>query len=470
MNYASEISQLRKSGKIDEALARARACFAVSPDDLYIQRAYGWVLYELVKHEVEALEKSRSSSGQVANRFNECLAEYRQFGENDRPGMLHSLLLNQVLKGSRVWPGFLGFARWWGPEFLTDDDRKPYNLPNGKAAPSLSMRFLYAVGREALHQAQSVDSETLAWANKQVTTALAEYPDDQWLHYYQSKLLLERGCIAQAQECLMPVVRRQQRAAWVWTLLGQTFERENQNIAVTCYFRAVQVANKPMEVVKTRVALARLLATQERFDEATLQVRRALEYRTENDYKVPQELGQLLASNWYRERAGRNDLPKEPDVAEAAEAILYPCETRPIDYRTGVIDNQNQVESLCHVAFTINDGRILRHKKFKGVENLAVGEIIDVGFFAGDDCACQWRKTEKKLIDDFCCAMRGELTQRTGQSFGFLNTVDGDRVFVHPDLMRSAPKIDGITDLSCIAMIGKDKQGRPGWRALSWVM
>ncbi len=66
--------------------------------------------------------------------------------------------------------------------------------------------------------------------------------------------------------------------------------------------------------------------------------------------------------------------------------------------------------------------------------------------------------------------MRGELTQRPGQSFGFLNTEDGDRVFMHPDLMESTPKTDGVTDLSCIAMIGKDKLGRPGWRALCWII
>jgi hypothetical protein len=465
MNCASEISQLRKAGQLEAALAKSRTCYGETPGDIYLQRAYGWVIYGLVKREVEALENNQSSPGRVANRFNEWLAEYRQFGENERPGMLHSLLLNQVLKGSRAWPGFLEFARWWGPEFLSDDDRKPYVLPNGKAAPSLALRFYYAIGREVLHQAGPGDAEVLAWAEHQVTAALAEYPDDQWLHYYQSKWLLDQGQIGQARDCLMPVVRRQQRAPWIWTLLGQTFEAEDPEKSITCYFRAVQLATKPMEVANTRIALARLLAFQQRFDDAALQVRRALEYRTENDYKVPQELQQLLGASWYRDRSGSKDLPREPNVAEAAELILQVAEKRPIDYRPGIIDNQNPLKSLAHVAFSVDEGAVLHYKKFRDATQLTLGQIVEVGFFHGENRACRLRMSELEDIPGFCGRMEGELSHREGQSFGFLVTQEGERVFVHPDLMVHIPE----GRKACIAMMGKDKQGNPGWRALHWI-
>ena len=61
--------------------------------------------------------------------------------------------------------------------------------------------------------------------------------------------------------------------------------------------------------------------------------------------------------------------------------------------------------------------------------------------------------------------MDGELSHREGQSFGFLVTEEGERAFVHPDLMGKLPE----GNKTCIAMMGKDKLGKPGWRALRWV-
>ncbi len=117
-------------------MEKAREAYAATPDDLYLQRAYGWVIYDLVKHEGVLFEIQKISPGRLANRFDEWLSEYRQFGAGERPGMLHSLLLNQVLKGSKAWPGFLEFAQWWGPEYLRPEDKEPYTAEDGKHLPS----------------------------------------------------------------------------------------------------------------------------------------------------------------------------------------------------------------------------------------------------------------------------------------------------------------------------------------------
>ncbi len=468
MNYATEISALRKSGKLDEAFARARECHEEKPNDSYIQQAYGWVLYGLLKREVEDFEQKRCSPGHVAHRFNEYLEIYMQFSAIERPGMLHSLLLTQVLKGSRVWSGFLPFARWWGPEFVRDEDKEPYILPDGKAAPGLEMRLFYAIGRAAVHDVQSVDPDTFDWASAQLSGALEKHSDDQWLHYYQSKLLLDRGLVADARECLMPVVRRQQRAAWVWTLLGQTFEGEAIDTAITCYFRAVQLAQKPMEVLNTRIALAQLLAAQERFDEAAPQVKRALDYRIQNSYKIPQDLVRLSNADWYRERADRRDLPGEPDVSAAANVVVHASDTRALDYRLGVVDNQNPAKALAHIAFTADEGTVLHYRSSSDVAKLRIGEVVEVGFAAGEHRASHWRRASTQVIDGFCHPMTGTLTQRDGQSFAFLITQQGERVFVHPALLTQVAEAGAAGQLSCIAMMGKDKQGRQGWRVLCW--
>lgn len=145
---AQEVGQLRKTGQLDAALVRAREAFAINPRDSYLQVAYGWVLYALVKREAEAFEKGRIPPGRVTALFNEWLTEYKQLDLLQRPDSLHSLLLTQllkVLKGAKAWSGFLQFVRWADPQALRPEDREPFQMNNGKQGPSLEMRLLYAI-------------------------------------------------------------------------------------------------------------------------------------------------------------------------------------------------------------------------------------------------------------------------------------------------------------------------------------
>jgi tetratricopeptide (TPR) repeat protein len=468
MSCSNEVFALRKSHKLAEALAKARECYAAAPNDVWTHRAYGWVLYDLIKHEVDEFEAKRVSPGHLANRFNAMLSEYRQFAEHVRPDLLHSRMLDQVLKGQRAWDGFLDFARWWGAEYLREEDRQPYIPPEGREVPSLAARYLYAIGRDASSRAQEIAPDVLAWAEDALDRALEGSPNDQWLHYYKSKLLLGRGATEQARHCLLPVVRRQQGTAWVWSLLGQTYEREDPANSITCYFQAVSLAREPQEVANTRIALARLLAAQDRFEEATVQVRSALAYRNDNNFRIPQGLAQLANTTWYSQFAGRADLPREPDVTQDADGILLGLDRGQMEYRVGVIDNQNTEKTLAHVAFTPDEGSVLPYRHFKGVDLLSVGAIIEIGWSGLEGRALRWSRTEVKTIEGFVQQMSGTMTQRDGQAFGFMMTSAGERVFVHPGLMAQQPTGQANVK-TCDAMMGRDKQGRLGWRALRWV-
>jgi len=461
MNCSSEVFQLRKAGLLDEALKKAREAFAANPNDIWLQHAYGWVIYDLVKREVLLFEQHKSPPGKLANRFNEWLAEYRQFGTNERPGLLHSRLLEQVIKGSKAWPYFLDFARWWGSEYMRPEDKQPFMANNGKQLPSLELRLFYAIGRETTHHVGGLDADLLNWGKTQLESALESFPNDQWLHYYKSKALLDEGKVEDARHCLMPVVRRQQRAAWVWTLLGHTFESQDPDKSLTCYFRAVQVAAQPQEVANTRISLAHLLAGAERFEEATVQIRLALEYRQSNNYSVPQALIQLTGSDWYRSFSKRTDLPAEPDVTEQIDLILF----GELKYYLGVIESQNVMKELAYVAFNPENGAVLLYRKFKGILNVAVGDLIEVAMDGNK--AIRWRATSITEIPGFCIDFDGELSQRAGQPFGFIITDDRERIYVHPSVMK-LKSVAPDSRVSCRAIMSKDKQGKPGWRALRW--
>jgi hypothetical protein len=252
----------------------------------------------------------------------------------------------------------------------------------------------------------------------------------------------------------------------VWTLLGQTFELSDSDKATTCYFHAVHVAGQSQEVANTRIALACLLASAGRFDDAAIQTRKALEYRSQNNFSVPQALMQMAGSDWFRARTNRTDLTREPDVRDAAEAIAFGGESGEIVYRAGVIDHQNAEKALAHIAFSIDEGVVLPYRRFKGISDMGVGDIIEVGLADDDHRAIKWRKSIATTLDGFFRQFAGELTQQIGQSFGFVVTEDNERIFVHPNLMGESALSAGPS-VTCRAVMGKDKQGKQGWRALT---
>ncbi|WP_298236613.1 tetratricopeptide repeat protein [uncultured Azohydromonas sp.] len=469
MSSTTDITELRKAGRLAEALDRARACYDAAPRDLYIQRAYGWVLYFIAKAEVEELEQQRMSQADFADRFPLWLTEFQSFGANERPGMLYSCLLNRAVKSHRSWSGFLEFARWWDPCHLRPEDREPFVLPNGKQAPSLEMRFFYAIGRELVDQAGEGDPELLCWAEQQLHTALERHPDDPWLNLYMSRWLLARGDTEQARRRLAPVLRRQRAAAWAWDALGQTYELGEPDKAIACWFHAVRLARRPQDVAGTRVRLADLLAQQQRFDEAAVQVHHSLAFRRDNGFKVPQELLQLAGSGWFRQRPDLARLPLEPDMAREARQILDNLDERLVVFRPGVVDHQNPQKSLAHVAFGPDEGVVLYYNEHAGADQLAAGQIVEVGQVQGRGRPVCFRPSAVDSIDDFCRRLSGEVSQRDGQSFGFMTTPLGERVFVPPTLMDQLSEKHLHGPVQCVAYMSKDRQGKPGWRALSWI-
>lgn len=462
---AQEVGQLRKTGQLDAALARAREAFAINPHDSYLQVAYGWVLYALVKREAEAFEKDRIPPGRVTVLFNEWLTEYKQLNLLKRPDSLHSLLLTQLLKGAKAWSGFLQFVRWADPQALRPEDREPFQMNNGKQGPSLEMRLLYAISRCAV--AGDDDPELLVWADNMLDDGLAANPYDQWLQFYKSKRLIIQGRVAEARGFLIRLIHRQSRAGWLWDHLGQTWEVDDRNQAMICYYRAIQLAGKPEDVLKTRVRLAECLVVANRYPEAARQVRTTLEVRQDHQWSTPQNLAQLARADWYQRFSVEANLPAEPDVTKEAEALIFGEETA---VKIGVIDGQNVDKSLAHVAFSADDGIVLPYRKFRDAPKLVIGTLVEVRFRGEPPTPYSTTSPAITAIEGFCQTFAGILSRRPGQAFAFVEAENDERVFVPPHLLTD-PKLAPNSPVNCQAVYVTDrKSGKLGWRALRITM
>ena len=465
MILAQQISQLRRAGRLDEALALAQPALKTAPQDPYLRRAAGWLFYDRIKRDVQAFQNQTLSRPQLCAQLDDCLNAYARGGKIAGPERLHSFLLIQVLKVSREWPRFLGFARWWDPANLQPEDRQPYPMANGKTLPSLERRLAYAIGRAVTTAPAEHAPDLLAWGVEWLDTQLAAHPDDPWLHYYQSRRLLALGRTAEAREHLVPVVRRQRQASWAWALLARTWEGDDADRAITGYFRALQVADRDVEVLQTRVALATLLARQGRFAEAVAQVNAARQCREANGYRIPPDLARLAATDWYRRYAALPNLTREPEVTEAANALLA-TSPEPISiYRRGVIDHHNPAKALAHVLLAPEDGAILRYCDWPDVADLPLGTLLELGFSPKTHHPVAWRRIPETSLPDLYVPFAGTLSRPSGQPFAFVFTTDR-RIYVSPP--QVAEMEAGTQVLGGAVMAPDKKRGGLGWKAL-WI-
>ena len=294
--------------------------------------------------------------------------------------------------------------------------------------------------------------------------ALQDEPNDQWLNYYQSKLHLANGEPDLAIKRLTPVLRRQSRAAWPWALLGEILEIEHPQDVLTCYAHATQLAREEQEVAKVRIHLAQRLALVGRFNEAAHQANLALQYREQHAYKVPQELHQLLASDWYQQALANNSLQPLPKAESSARALLQQLDRQNLTYTRGVIDHINTEKALSYVATGAATGFGLLHNKFPTVADLLPGTVVEIGRAEPDGHPLDWRLSEASELAGLCQTFTGSLIRQEGKDFAFIRSTPED-IFVPPMLTKNFEQ--GQThNVSCLAIRRTNKQGKTGWRAV----
>ena len=466
---SKEIFALRRAGKSAEALEAARASLLGHENDLWFLRAYAWAIYDQAKKIVEDHEQKRLSDSAMGHRISPYMREFSQIGAPLRGDTAFSQMLRLAGKVSRHWPDFLAFAQWAGIDGFEAEDLAPFVTEDGRRVDSLQRRFVRAVAREAASAAAEGrgDSDPVRWALTILAQALAEDPNDQWLNYYQSKIDLSEDRFRDAVRRLVPILRRQSRAAWPWALLGEILEKTQPAKAVVCYVHATELARDEQEVARVRIRLAELLAAQERFDEAAFQAHLAARYREEHGFKTPAELSRLLQSDWYM-REFRTDRPKPPPKAGGeARKLLAELDARPVVYSLGVVEHINEEKALTYVVTGVESGSPMPHGRFPEIAEVEPGTIIEIGRTDPAEKPTDWRRAEAEVIPGLCKDVTGRIERHEGNSFAFLRNPQGD-VFVPPDLAKKVG--DGeAAERTVRAVLRKAKNGKVGWKALRFL-
>ena len=464
MHISQQITALRKDDKLDEAEKLASSEFEENADNKFFQSAYGWVIYFRLKNIIEDLQANKINRGKSISLLNNYINLYAKLDLIDRPDLLHSMILMQVLKIDNDWDRFLGFAKWWGVDNFREEDFKSIEVKNGKKLTSLYLRFYYRLGRTLISQYSNVNHEVKEWAENQLESILSQNNNDQWLRLYSCKLMLLKGDSEGALKLIKQILKKKSQEFWAWSLLGDIICVTDSKKAILCYQHAVNLSKIPTAVLNVREKLAKLLTLESRYPEATVQIMKALELRKKlGSNKISNDLSHMMNTNWYKEHLNAN-LPKEIDVSNQVTEIIYVEDD--LVLKTGVIDNQNKAKNLAHVSFGLDDGVVMKYHQFSKIKNVRIGCVINVFFEEGSRLPIRWKETREYLIDGLLNEFTGILEQVSEKDFGFIRIASKESVFVPPQLMHQM--IDKVkTNVTVRAILTIDKsKGKEGWKAL----
>ena len=405
-----QITHLRKSGALDEALQLARSLSETHPHDSYVASTHAWVLWALLKRDKEALIESEPIKSHVFRRLEELLREYSSLPA-ERPSMLHSNMLNLSLH-FKGWPGALGFMKWWfqAGGFQAEDYQGFTPPGKRRALMSLVERFAVRVAKLLVTDERS-SSDELTWATEVTEQALQKLPHQIHIHYYWAKHLLQQGELKQAKVFALEVVKRSPRAMWTWDLLNSTLMDDEYEMGLHCWRYAIELERDPIISLKVQEKLVLALADQGAYEEATWRLSQLLSLRQRKGFKVSERLQQLNVSSWYTSL--KDQALSAPSSSKQAVLMWAGLEER-------------------------------RPKRSPNTQHGAQAETREV---------------------------TATLTQPEGQPFGFLTGIQdlGD-VWVPPRLMESAPKSSDHSDMKALIKRGEHpKTKRPSWRVIKWL-
>jgi len=317
----STVTELRKAGRLDEALTQGLAELSAKPNDVWAKRNLAWVYHEQLK-----LTASENSFG-----FLQALAAIAKLGLGPEEEMLYLNVIWQVVK--RLYAlekASYPIAGWvkvqkneeekWTRSSLPSGDsrfrhqteahqllaqvaRLPYAIPSEahsallkatlhlkeKACP-LKLLLVYplldalrpedyqseeyegrqqkplaevafmALARELAAEASQFQSEIVAFL-PQLEKTIARLPAAQWLPFFKAKLQLSSGEASAALPTLLPIVRQKSGEFWAWNLLSETLEATNPAAALACLYRASICGSEEKFLGKVRLKLAQQLVT-----------------------------------------------------------------------------------------------------------------------------------------------------------------------------------------------------------------
>lgn len=286
----AEAASLSFEGKQEDALKIFRQIRKdFSQTDTNFHNTYGWSLYKYLT----GLIKNQAAD---KNTYQQLIDEY--FGLTpETPSLLHSMMLTVALNHFKDnAPTLLQWQHQFKEEKLRAEDFLPYEK-DGKKYPSLAEKAVQAMAKAMLAEGKP---ERINQFLLELNKAIGRYPDNIWLYYFKTKLLIKSGQKKLAKEFMIPVVRSKQTEYWAWALLADIVADESIDKAIACYCKALMCRTEEKYLINTRLSFGLLLHRAGFDNEARTEIAKSVQTRSESGYYIPANITGIIKEEWYQ--------------------------------------------------------------------------------------------------------------------------------------------------------------------------
>jgi len=468
-----EVKELRKSGKLEEALAMANQDLEKEPANIWNKRSIAWVYHDYLKEYaskenienfIEYLNKIRllelpadenmifdSSAYQIGKlifslaheehinhrNVNQIFEHIKDF-HFTKPSEAYSFLYKAFHKCYKTWEDYISFADWWNFDNFSSQDYLSEEF-KGKKIMSVVEQAYIAYSKKLL-EGEAVDTPLGRALVKRINkskindflskldTIIERHPEYQYPPYFKAKLLLALGDEEEVLSNFIPFAKKKRNDFWVWELLADTFSPEDER-KMACLCKALSLRTPNEFLINTRQKIAKILVEQNKFEEAKTEIEKILSARNDNNWKIPQQVIEWEEQDWYKNTQSKNDnFSFYKRHLKIAEEILF----ADIPEEIVVVEFVNENKSILNF---IKDKSKHGFFKYSGMlENPKIGDLLSVRF-SGEGLDGFYKALSIKKVSDEtpCNAIKefsGNLKMREPANFGFV-----EDVFVEPSLI-----------------------------------
>lgn len=508
-----EVKELRKSGKLEEALAMANQDLEHEPANIWNKRSIAWVYYDYLKeystkdkfeefvdiiNKLKALELPADEKmifDNCAFQIGKLLFSYANEEHIDyskinllfeniksfhftKPSEAYSFLYKAFHKCYKNRSNYIQFADWWGFDNFSSQDYLAEEF-DGKKIMSIVEQAYIAYSKQLIEgenrvvngvpEFRQVDGFLLPIKEinkvkiseflQKLDIIIENHPEYQYPPYFKAKLLLALGDENDILTNFIPFAKKKRNEFWVWELLADTFQPEDER-KMACLCKALSLKTPNDFLINTRQKLAEILIKQNKFQEAKTEIEKILLARNDNKWKIPKQIAEWTQQSWYKSNSSQKDNGSfYKQYLKIAEEILF----ADIPEETVVIEFVNENKSI--INFVKNDSKHGFFCYLGMIQKPKIGDLISVRFSGeGQDRFYKVLSIKKSSNDAVCEAIKdfqGNLKMIESASFGFV-----DDVFIEPSLIvKYELNINDLIKGKAILSFNKRKN-KWGWKAI----
>jgi len=465
-----EITELRKSGKLADALQMAQVELQTAPDNIWARRNIGWVYFEYLKlnnssgdydnfidylNDLKRLNLPSEEKLLFDNVFRQIMKMgYFLLKENpvnidrflkifeliksfqfSKPSETYSTIFRIFHKALKEHSKYIEFVDWWGLENFNPKDYENEQLPDGKPMMSLVEQAYIAYARHLLpqqvfHDEVKFDNEKVNKFLPLLDKIIEKHPQYQYPAYYKAKLLLALGDKENMLSAFLPFAKQKRNVFWVWDLLSEAFNNDEE-IVLACYCKALSIFSPEDMLVNLRQRMAALLIKRSLFDEAKTEIEFLVKSRISHQHKIPGIVSNWQNQEWYKNAKLKKD---NKDIyiqyIEKAENLLF----LDIPEEKVVVEFVNTTKKILNFIASESKFGFFKYEGF--LNSVKIGDCLKVRFQNGKNGDSFRVYTVQPYNDvsiksQFVKEIEGKLWIPEGKNHGIANDV-----FVHQDLIQ----------------------------------